>query len=78
VKFLVDNALSPVLAEALCRAGHDAAHVRTYGMSRATDQEVFVRAATEERILVQAVLEEGAVVVLEDARVRIRRLPVGD
>ena len=27
---------------------------------------------------VQTVLEEGAVVVLEDARVRVRLLPIGD
>lgn len=122
MRFLVDNALSPIVAKRLRQAGHEAAHVRDYGLAAASDEEIFERAKTDDRILVSAdtdfatllalwgesrpslilfrqarnrrpeqqaamllsnlpaieePLQSGCVVVLEDARLRIRRLPVG-
>lgn len=119
---MVDNAMSPVVAERLRQAGHDAVHVRDYGLAAAGDAEIFERAQREDRVVVSAdtdfatllalrgerrpsvilfrqsvnrrpeqqaavllrnlpaieqLLQNGCVAVLEDARLRVRRLPVG-
>jgi predicted nuclease of predicted toxin-antitoxin system len=123
MRFLVDNALSPLLAERLREAGHDVVHVRDYGIQHADDATIFRYALAERRILIsadtdfgtllatwqskgpsvilfrhitrrhpdsQAVLllnnlpalqehlEQGAIVVIEETRVRIRPLPILD
>ena len=122
MRFLVDNNLSPRLAGHLKAAGHDAVHVRDYGLQAAPDPVVLARAREEHRVLISADtdfgtllarekastqsvllirrligrrateqaeiilanldtvtedLEAGAVVVLTDDWIRVRRLPIG-
>ncbi len=121
MKFLIDNPLSPTIAELLRQNSFDAVHVRDYNLQAADDDIIFERAAAEDRVIVSAdtdfgtllafrqsakpsivlfrwpllrrpeaqvtvllanlpnvleALEQGSIVIIEQARVRIRTLPI--
>jgi predicted nuclease of predicted toxin-antitoxin system len=60
VKFLVDMALSPALAQWLRSKGHDALHADTIGLARAPDSTIIARAKQDGRIVVTADLDYRA------------------
>jgi predicted nuclease of predicted toxin-antitoxin system len=59
LRFLLDEALSPSVAQLLAEAGHDAIHARDLGLISATDPIVLRAAIDDQRVLVTADTDFG-------------------
>ena len=69
MRFLLDENLSPLLAELLSTAGHDAVHIRDLGLLTASDRIVLDRATSERRILISADTDFGELLAESGATV---------
>ena len=69
LKFLIDNALSPLVANMLRDAGFDAVHLRERRLQAADDDVLFDMAAKEDRVIVSQDTDSGTAL----ARKRVSR-----
>lgn len=60
MRFLLDNNLSPRLGDLLRTAGHDVVHVRDIGLRDALDPVVLDAARADNRVLISADTDFGA------------------
>jgi len=66
MRFLIDNALSPVVAEGLRQADHDAIHVRDLGLAAADDETIFEHADRDQRVIVSADTDFGTILAMRN------------
>ena len=67
LRFLIDNALPPLLADLLVTAGHDAVHVKSYSLQAASDEAILARALAEDRVVVSADTDFAALLANQQA-----------
>ena len=64
MRLLIDNALSPSVSAMLSDLGHDCVHVRDLGLQSAPDSTVLSLAETENRTIVSADTDFGALLAI--------------
>jgi len=68
LKFIIDNALSPIFSNQLQTHGFDVIHVRDMNMQKCSDEEIFDFAQQEERIIVSADTDFGTIIALRNEK----------
>jgi predicted nuclease of predicted toxin-antitoxin system len=68
MRFLIDNALSRIMADGLRQSGHDAIHVRDLGLAAADDATIFERAERDQRVIVSADTDFGTLLALRNSQ----------
>jgi predicted nuclease of predicted toxin-antitoxin system len=66
MRFLIDNALSPVVAEGLRQEDHDAIHVRDLGLAAADDGTIFEHADRDQRVIISADTDFGTILAMRN------------
>ena len=66
MRLLIDNALSPVVSQILSDLGHACVHVRDRGLGSAPDGEILSLADTENRTIVSADTDFGAILAIRN------------
>lgn len=64
MRFLADAGISPKTVEFLTRLGHEAVHVRTLGLQRATDVVLVERARANSSVVITFDLDFGDILAL--------------
>ncbi|MEL6822194.1 MAG: DUF5615 family PIN-like protein [Calditrichota bacterium] len=67
MKFLVDNAVSPLVSKHLNEIEYSSIHVRDVGMAAAIDPDIFDFAVEEDRIIISADTDFGTLLVMRSA-----------
>jgi predicted nuclease of predicted toxin-antitoxin system len=68
VRLLIDNALSPAVSRILSDIGHDCVHVRDRGLQSAPDGSILSLAEAENRTIVSADTDFGALLAIRNKR----------
>jgi len=68
MKFLLDMGIAQSTARFLNGQGHDAVHLRQEGLERMKDEDIIVKARTENRVILTHDLDFGRIIALSRAK----------